>query len=351
MKAELNSCAYDRSKELKNCSFIKTVMMLSVVVFHSSLFWLRDSFFVEKAAFPAPPLALLAEFLGAIHIYVFTLISGYIFSYQKLEVKKYTFFASFVLNKTKRLIVPYAFVSMFWVIPFAILFFKYDALTIFNRYFLATNPNQLWFLLMLFEVYLIGFLLCNCFADKGLLGFLFVFIIYIAGLIGRQFIPNYFGIWKTCEFLLFFYIGFKIRQYGSMYLRKNITVLLFLTFVFFLLFHFFSKQTQFAMRLMGRGFESALNVIGSCTAFILCQKTADIKNWERNMCFSFVSQKAMGIYLFHQQFVYISFYLFNGYLNPYLNFFLNVIISLSASICMTSLFMKFRITRFLIGEK
>ena len=57
-------------KRLSNCNFIKAILMLTVVLYHSVLFW-GGSWFsgVETLAFPSEGLNILSKILGSFHIY------------------------------------------------------------------------------------------------------------------------------------------------------------------------------------------------------------------------------------------------------------------------------------------
>lgn len=48
---------------------------------------------------------------------LFIFISGFIYSYNKLERDKYSDKNLFIENKFKRLIIPYILVGVFYVIP------------------------------------------------------------------------------------------------------------------------------------------------------------------------------------------------------------------------------------------
>lgn len=71
-------------KQIENCSFIKFVLMLCVVAYHSIVFW-SGNWFTKNPVFQSDFLNHLSQWLNSFHIYGFTLISGYIFSYLKGE--------------------------------------------------------------------------------------------------------------------------------------------------------------------------------------------------------------------------------------------------------------------------
>ena len=80
-------------------------------------FWKGTWFTVIDPSELSTGLTLLSDFMNSFHIFAFALASGYLFYYLKIEQGKYEKFQSFLIGKTKRLIVPYVFVCIIWVIP------------------------------------------------------------------------------------------------------------------------------------------------------------------------------------------------------------------------------------------
>ena len=64
-------------------------------------------------------------------------------------------FLGFIENKGKRLLIPYVFTVILWVLPIDKLLFNPSIESIINNYVLAIGPSQLWFLWMLFDVFVI----------------------------------------------------------------------------------------------------------------------------------------------------------------------------------------------------
>ena len=207
----------DKNAELNNCAFIKTVMMCMVVIYHSALFWGNADFFSVS---PNQTSAFLVGISDAVlrlscHIYVFMFLSGYLFCYLKSEKRKYQQFKPFLINKSKRLLIPYVCVALLWAIPFALAFFDYTPHRIFRRFALATAPNQLWYLIVSFEVFMIFYLLYDFFAKHDIAGGIAAVLLYFIGALGLHYLQNIFAIWQTCEMVFFFWMGFKIRQKGT----------------------------------------------------------------------------------------------------------------------------------------
>ena len=97
--------------ELDNLTFVKTVMMLCVVLTHSCSFWTGVWFTAETPVFESPFLNLLSTYLGGVHIFTFTLVSGYLFAYIKGK-NGYQRFGPFLVRKAQRLLIPYYFIIL-----------------------------------------------------------------------------------------------------------------------------------------------------------------------------------------------------------------------------------------------
>lgn len=339
-----------KDKELENCNFVKTILMLCVVLYHSMLFWGGKWFSVVEPVFKSDVLIKFSEWLNTFHIYGFTLVSGYIFYYLKYEKKCYNEFKSFLVNKFKRLIVPYIFIVFLWMIPTYIYFFGFNISTIIEKYLLGISPSQLWFLLMLFWVFIIVYLFSNFIKKHTLLSFVFVIILYMIGFIGCQLSINFFHIFNALRYVTFFVLGFKIRQFKFTKNSKYVLLLIPLHIILFFLKDYISSFNGVIFKIINIFINYTLNIVGALMSFYCLQYLANKINYN-NKVFNFLSQKSMSIYLFHQQIIYFFIVIFNGVVNPYVHTIINFIGSIIVSILITSLFMKFKFTKFMIGEK
>ena len=154
--------------------------MLLVLIYHSIIFWTGGWFIIEPTQ-KIRLLGILSFFLGESHIYAFVLVSGYIFAYSIDERGKYKKFGPFFKDKIKKLMVPYVFVLLVWVIPNACFFFHFDAAAILHRFLLGESPNQWWFILMLFHVFIIQWYISKTGIKNLYIGFIVSVICYIAG--------------------------------------------------------------------------------------------------------------------------------------------------------------------------
>ena len=347
---EISNC-FDRKTELSNCTFVKTVLMLIVVFYHCIVFW-TGTWFTQNPVQESELLSILARWMNSFHIYGFTLVSGYLFYFVKHEGNRYSQFMLFTVNKAKRLLIPYLFVSVIWVIPFAVYFFQYDVIDIIKRFVFGTSPNQLWFLLMLFCLFMVFYPLSSFFEKHNIGGGVVVIVIYGIGLIGLMILPNVFQIFRACSYIPLFWLGFKIRQCGSQWLRRiPVTVWLVGNILLFVITQYLSGFDGIIFVLLNLGFSFVLHIVGALMAFIVLQKIADKFKWKESRLFGLLSKNSMSVYLFHQQVIYIFVTWLNGLINSYVNASVNFIGTMIVSLLISRVMMKFKWTRILVGEK
>ena len=336
--------------ELKNCSFVRNALMIIIVAYHSIIFlsgnWFNDAIDI---GFKSLAIEYLCNWLNSFHVYAFTFMSGYIFYYIKYEKGGYQNYRLFLANKVKRLLIPYLFVSLFWAIPIHSLIYGFDFSQIAYRFILGAAPNQLWFLLMLFFVFAIFFPLSKVFKEKKA-SVLLVILFAAIGIVLNHYFPNVLQIWSSLRFITFFYLGFKTRQSWRFVLKK-IPFLFFVVFdvVLFVGSCFLQTQTGSLSQLLNVFLLYVINIVGSFMAWTSLQHIA--KYFSNNKVNSFFAQRSMIVFLFHQQVIYIVIgFLFNE-VNIFLIAFFNFLFSLSFSLLISVVFLRFNWTRFLIGEK
>lgn len=341
-------------KTLENCYFVKTILMISVVIAHCCLFWGGDWFTSVPVVEVLVVLPHFGKWLNSFNIFCFALVSGYIFYFIKMEKGGYRDFRSFILGKVKRLIIPYFVVTIVWCIPIALVFGKYDFKHFVLYYLLGTGGEQLWFLLMLFWVFLFFYFIANYVDKNPLRGGVIVLLFYLLGFVAGYYIPDFYRIWTGFTYMPFFYLGFIIRKYGIKLLEKiPIAIYLIADIALYALSCYLGKYKQSGLifRLLNVGCLFVLHIVGAVSAFIVLSKIARIVKWKKNKIILFISDRSMAIYLFHQQIIYFVIYFLNGKVSPYVNAVLNFLIAFSLSLVISSVLLVWNKTRCLIGEK
>lgn len=295
--------------------------------------------------------------VGSVHfIYLLLLWFQAIFSLPSESGGGYSRFSPFLINKAKRLIVPYVFAMMIWVAPISAYFFHWDTSYLVKKYLLCIDPSQLWFLWMLFGVFAISWPLWKVFSENRLLGAVIALAFYCLGILGNMVLPNVFCIWTACQYVCFFYIGIRLRCEQGEKHWWNVESLPWWGWIIvdILLYVFYvevSDLNGIIAGILGAGIGFLLHAFGAVMAFAVLQKMAERVHWEKSAWFGVLSSYSMPMYLFHQQIMYFSLIWLNGRVNPWINAAANFTFALTVSLLLSWALMKFKFTRFLIGEK
>ncbi len=339
---------------LKNNTFVKTILMLLVIFGHACAFW-SGHWFTEDPAIQSTLLDILYSWVNAFHIYAFALISGYTFAFKRLA-GGYDKYLPFLKTKALRLLVPYAFTALVWVAPLSAYFMHWDIQYLFQKYVLGINPSQLWFLLMLFDVFAIVWPLWNLFRDRPVLGYAIVLGFYVVGVFGDRVLPNVFCIWKACQYIPFFFIGIRIRVKEEAQ-KKTVTetlpwfVWLVLYMIVFVLFLYAGDKSGMVWNAAERAVGFVLHVLGALAAFTTLHAIAPLFQWKSSRFFNALALSSMPMYLFHQQIIYFTITWLNGRVKPIVNAGINFLAAAVLSFLLSRLLMRWKVTRFLIGEK
>ena len=205
---------------------------------------------------------------------------------------------------------------------------------------------------MLFWVFVLFWPASNALKNHDFAGACVMVLVYGAGLVGKTLFPNLFQIFRACSYMPLFWLGFKIRQKGSAWLRKIPVLVWLLVHVgLFVFMRYLQKIDTMFLNLMCLGLNFMLCIVGSLMAFVVLQTFADNKKWRHSKLFGYFSKNTMAVYLFHQQIIYFFVFFLNGIINPYLHALTNFIGSMLISLLISSIFMKFKAIRNLLGEK
>lgn len=338
--------------ELKTCNIIKVLMMLSVIITHCCAIWSRDGWFTISPSHQSTVLGLLSTWLGTFHTFVFTFISGYLFYYLKYEKKHYVSFWNDVERRAVRLLLPYVFVALIWIVPFYKFFYQADTITIIRNFVFGISPSQLWFLMMLFVLYVLFYILSVFFDRYSFsVGFLVATGIYILSTIAGSYIPNYFQVWTATKYLFFYFIGFSFRKYGF---KKAFEIPWFIYLVsdilLFALLYYVTGQSGRLYKLAAMGIKPICNLAGTLMVVIGCSKFS-IERIEASKIYQFLLKHNFAMYLFHQQLIWIVLWYLNDMILPCGMFVVNCAVSILGSSLLAFLVEKIPIARTLVGYK
>ncbi|MCD7847909.1 MAG: acyltransferase [Oscillospiraceae bacterium] len=340
----------DKTRELENCNSVRAFLMLCIVLYHSMALYSVGGWSPFSPVEEAPYLGIIAEWLNSFHIYAFTLVSGYVFYYMRIEKGRYADYLPFVANKAKRLLVPYVFMCTIWVAPVYCYFYGTGGVV--SKFVLGVNPGQLWYLLMLFWVFVL-FWTISKFADKHpFVGTVIVCLFYFTGwlLFKVEVIPNLYMFKTALMYVLFFYIGFLLRKYKWDWLyRIPSVVYLAADLALFAVNQLISDYSGLFWSAMRFGVSALLHIVGAVMAFIILQRISE--HCGRSKVVGFFSKHSMAIYLVHQQLIYFTIGWFNGLVPPIALVAINFVLAFGVSTVFAVLMSKTKVTRFLIGSK
>lgn len=341
-----------KDEELALCTPVKTAMMLLVVLYHSCVMW-GGSWFAEPAV-QSPALGVFAQWLNTFHVPVFVFMSGYLYAYLKGETDRYDSMSVVMAKKAKRLLVPYAFACVVWVVPFWVLFNGPDQVV--DKYLLAGSPSQLWFLVMLFVVFLMFELLWKLFVKRMLAvstgTVACVVVLYCCGCVLGRVLPVDVGqIASACRFACIFWAGMVFRALPTQSFWKISPVVPFAVHaLLFVLVLFVGSQNGIASSMAAVALWPVVRLAGIAMAVAILGRVF-IRFVESGRPSGDLTKSCFGIYLFHQQIIQTVLLLFNTALIPPLTLALVcLVVSLLISFLITAILRRFRFTRRLIGE-
>lgn len=348
-----------KNKELQNCSYIKAIIMLIIVMNHCICIYALSN---RGGWLPIPPhgkpplvFELLNTWFASFMNSTFVMVSGYIYYAMKFERGKYQKYWPFIANKVKRLIVPTIFISVVWIIPICVYALEFTTPEIINSFALGIFPRQLWFLLMLFWVFVIFAIIDKIINKHFVLGALLVCGCYLFGKFGAKLTDgiNYYRIFDGFQYIFFFWVGFCLRKYGIQYLIR-MPVIIYLAF---------NIGTITLSRLIDNielphmldtikniVIPPLVQLVGAMMAFVVLQKVL-IQFKQGNKALDFFAKHSFTVFLVHEQLIYLAVIWYEGKISPYLFPIVTFAWVLPVSIGASLLLEKTRITRFLIGMK
>lgn len=287
-------------------------------------------------------LTWVTTFIYSFHMPLFVFISGAIYYICKRGKNKYKHESAFISKKIQRLLIPYMFFALFYVFPTMILLGKADQpipLYIIRSYLLSTDAKHLWFLLMLFNVFVIFnhfefFIWKNTKTAIVLFGFLYA-LSYIT--------PSYFQIASTLHYVIYFYIGYLYQKlhiktsheqkYRMIFIITHLSLVI-ISNTLLTNYSFLHPLASLTTSLLGIGATIVIIQLFQFKGFI----------------FQTILRDSYGIYLYHPMIIYLLFYwLKDLHFVPWVNSFLIFGISILLSFLFIYITKKLRLS-FIIGE-
>ena len=329
----------NNTKRLDNCDFIKTIMMLIIVLYHS----VANPFSYQQKDW----IYYFNEWLASFHNYTFLFVAGYVFYYLQVECGKYSEFSYFIVRKVERLIIPALFVAVCGWIPVRYFCFSDSLVDLIKRYILVLDANHLWFLWMLFWVFVIFWPLSIFFRENDILGFCVVCLLFAGGGIFGFKVTKAFQLCTGMMYLSCFWLGYKARQ-KWLYLFERIPIFIYLTVnvVLYAMMISIDISTP-VMHALRIAINFPLHMVSAVMMFLLVFKVFGSGDYKK---FSFLSRYTYGVFLFHHPIMYLIVFVMGDWISIEILMLLKFGISLCLSVVLVKIFDRYEDLQWPIGE-
>lgn len=244
----------------------------------------------------------VARFSYSFMLEMFVFISGYIFAYQIVDLKKNTSMRSFICKKFKRLILP----SLVFGIIYYLLFY-YDRGSLFCLgSFLSKILNgiaHLWFLPMLFVCSVIGYGLSRInINDTSIL-----LVLLLLSIVSWKVPFHIMQIHKVCYYVFFYWGGYYVYKrkelFQSLISIKTLILLIVFFLVSFLSTHYFRDSyfiDSFYLCSLSRFGQIVYASLGILATYNIVMKYTHSVNYKTSEILRTLSKYCFGIYIYHQ---------------------------------------------------
>lgn len=302
---------------------------------------------VIKIQMKSELLTSITEYIYLFHMPVFVAVSGSLYYYLKRELNKYKNTKRYVINKFERLLVPYFFIAIFALLPTLYVLGLQNNIGYYliKNILLLAGPNHLWYLVMIFNIFIIFDYFENAFFVNNFFS-IFTFLL-ILNIFSHK-LPSIFQINGTFEYFVFFYFGYYIQMkfnYLKEILQNKFSLIISFigTIVIYCLCNNVSENMIIIIIL--KKFVAILGII------MIYSLSLEINKRITNNIFEKFSDYSFGIYLLHPIIIYIIYHLIrNNIFNVYITVVIIFIVTFFTSIFVINLLRKINLG-YLIGDK
>ncbi len=286
-------------------------------------------------------LILLSSFLYSFHMPLFVFISGAVYSFQYEMLGKQYNLKRMIVNKTRRLLVPYLFFGFVVMLPLMVCcgfresFVDYA----YNGIFLSKDSRHLWFVLMLFEVFIAFWVLRKLIEAIGFPKWAILVLSFVLMLLSNK-IPYIFQLNVAVKYLFWFSLGYVFMMHKDYY-KELLTGFLFPGIVLLL---YLIESQHINMRV------PFFSTITSMAGIIFVYSISTKMNGEGKNLVDLIVKNSFGIYLIHVPIIYILFYGFHSIqISPYIFSVIVFLLSVVLSVLITKCFRNYGL-KSVIGE-
>ena len=329
-------------------SIIRPLVIILLILYHSLCPWMNG--WEETPCFEENRFYFwIANLVYGFRIETIALVAGYVFAYQRIDLKRMQSLKSFTLKKVKRLWIP---CIIFGIIYYAI-FYSTDIFSIDALVHIISGIGHLWYLPMLLWCFIAVWLL-----DYLSLNKLLIFIsLSILSLLPSLSIP--FALSRVPHFIFYFYLGYLMWIYKNQILqifgKWKYIALFSLCYLILVIINVHVKELiihshRYINWLITGGIRYFMTGFGISALYLFTCHFVYKENFKCPNWVIKLNSICYGLYVFHQFILKYLYYktdiaCLSGQYLPWVSF----IITLLLSYILTSLFLKNKLGRFLIG--
>lgn len=321
-------------------TILRDMAITFVVLYHSIIIYNND-WKIYTTNVESGILNYISIFLSIFHMPLFFSISGFLFNktikkHKDLNLKK------LIINKFERLLIPYLFWAICWMLPIKLLL-NYSGYSnnsiiynIFVNILLGRDNGHLWFLPSLFFIFIIFYIINKKIKNEKIKA-LIVMLITILGYI----VPTYVG--SAMKNIIWFYLGSYIEKKdlcNKKISKKTINLMIISLILIIIYLCIYGNIPYYNYITL------ILKIIICC---ILLPNIYIIVPNKTNKVLRIIEKNSFGIYLVHSPLIYITYTYFKD-INPIGVLTINFVVFGGLAMLITEIFRKIKLNK-LIGEK
>lgn len=247
------------------------------------------------------------------HMPLFVFISGAIYYYGNIQLNKKYKFEVMLKKKFRRLIVPYFAIGILYMIPIkaGVNFYQVESIPKILGFGLALSidSGHLWYLIMLFNIYIVFYFLENILNKNRTI--INIFVLLVMYIFAYKFPTNILQIADIPRYLIFFYLGYIFQSNKKKilaFLDGKITTLFVGSLVYFVILIFYFREaniiaTNTEMYIYREVFLVVIAVVGISASYLFVTMIGD--KVSNNRVIRVLDKYNFSIYLLHEPINYI----------------------------------------------
>jgi len=290
---------------------MKVIGIILVLLAHST--HLYTGGWAYTSPYPSNFFNIFTWYIYSFHMPLFVFISGAVFCYAS-ERGKYPSLSKLFVKKIHRLLIPYLFVGLVYMIPLRIIIGYYKGVSYKSLAFdfLTTiGSGHLWYLYVLFVLTIIFWLLRPIIGKRKTYLPIFALSVILYFISPR--LPIKFLIGATAHFFIYFYVGYLfqtnrrtvLRYFREINYKTILYTLIVQLLIFFLLRVLTENQTSLVITGGVMIFEIFLAMIGVLLLYLVVNAIMSSRiNFFNFWPLAIIKKYNMSIYLLHEPIIF-----------------------------------------------